>query len=185
ITDATPLGAVLEADLSDQLAALEALVDAISSADHEEERACHTGRDLGEASGRVHRACARLDGKRYQWLNAEECDGIWAASEFRPRTFASRVARTHGIPSRKARQTVQLARELRDDIPEFGDALRAGTIGPDQVDALASTALTAPARIAALSERVSLEPGSDAPDHQGVPETENESESPADGSDSP
>src|SRR5699024_11598979 len=115
------------------------------------------------ASVRVHRACARLDGKRYQWLNAEECDGIWAASEFRPRTFASHVARTHGIPYRKARQTVQLAHQLRDDIPEFGDALRAGTIGPDQVDALASTALTSPARLAALRRRVGLDASIDAP----------------------
>lgn len=171
ITDATPLGAVLDADLPDQLAALEALVDAISSADHEEERTCHTGRDLGEASVRVHRACARLDGKRYQWLNAEECDGVWAASQFRPRTFASHVAHTHGISYRRARQTVKLAHQLRDDIPEFGEALRDGTIAPDQVDALAATALTSSTRIAALSEPVGTEaeqgsvaePSSDVP----------------------
>jgi len=167
INDATPLGAVLDADLPDQLAALEALVDAISAADHQEERDRHTGRDLGEASVRVHRACARLDGKRYQWLNAEESEGIWAASEFRPRTFASHVAHTHGISYRKARQSVRLAHQLRDDLPEFGRALRSGSIGPDQVDALASTALTSPARIAALSEHVSVEAESDRDDPGG------------------
>src|SRR5699024_10283924 len=106
----------------------------------------------GDASVRVHRVCARLDGKRYQWLNAEESDGLWAASQFRPRTFASHVAHSHGISFRNARRSVRLAHQLRDDIPEFGESLRAGKIGPDQLEALASTALTSPARRAAMAD---------------------------------
>ncbi|HLR28458.1 MAG TPA: DUF222 domain-containing protein [Ruania sp.] len=124
----------------------------------------------------MHRACARLDGKRYQWLNAEESEGIWAASQFRPRIFASHVARTHGISYRKARQSVRLAHQLRDDIPEFGRALRSGNIGPDHVHALASTALTSPTRIAALSEHISTgdDPDSGNPDSMNSPGLDDE-----------
>src|SRR5699024_4574091 len=52
--------------------------------------------------------------------------------------------------------------------------LRSGSIGPDQVDALASTALTSPARIAALSEHVSAEAesGRDDPGGEDAPGTE-------------
>src|SRR5699024_10525472 len=102
-----------------------------------------------------------------QWLNAEESEGIWAPSQFRPRIFASHVARTHGISYRKARQSVRLAHQLRDDTPEFGRALRSGNIGPDHVHALASTALTSPARIAALSEHISTEAESGRLDPDG------------------
>ncbi|HIZ36834.1 MAG TPA: HNH endonuclease [Candidatus Ruania gallistercoris] len=157
---ASPLGELLEADLPTRLAALEALCDAVSSGDIQDERDQHTGPELGQASVRVHRACARLTGKRYQWLAVEETDGLWAASAFHPRTYASHVAHTHAISYRNASQMVRLARQLRDDIPRFGAALRAGTIGPDHVHAFASTALTSPTRIAALDEPVELE---DAP----------------------
>ncbi|HIZ37092.1 MAG TPA: 13E12 repeat family protein, partial [Candidatus Ruania gallistercoris] len=154
---ASPLGELLEADLPTRLAALEALCEAVSGGDIQDERDQHTGPELGEASVRVHRACARLTGKRYQWLAVEEADGRWATTVFHPRTYASHVAHSHGISYRHARDIVRLARQLRDEIPRFGAALRAGTIGPDHVHAIAATALTSPTRIAALDELVELE----------------------------
>ncbi|WP_022917830.1 HNH endonuclease signature motif containing protein [Ruania albidiflava] len=153
----TPVGDLLEADLPTQLATLEALCDAIVSGDIQDERDRHTGPELGSASVRVHQMCARLTAKRYQWIAAEEADGLWAASEFHPRTYASYVAHTHGISYSHARSTVRLARQLRDEIPQFGAALRAGKIGPDQVQAFAATALTSPTRVAALAEEVQVE----------------------------
>src|SRR5699024_2297029 len=53
-----------------------------------------------------------------------------------------------------ANRTIRLARQLRDAIPRFGAALRAGQVGPDHIEALATTALTSPTRIAALTEPV-------------------------------
>ena len=153
---ASPLGELLEADLPTRLAALEALCEAVAGGDIQDERDQHTGPELGRASVRVHRACARLTGKRYQWLAVEEADGRWATTVFHPRTYASHVAHSHGISYRHARDIVRLARQLRDEIPRFGAALRAGTIGPDHVHAIASTALTSPTRIAALDEPVEL-----------------------------
>ncbi|HLS64429.1 MAG TPA: DUF222 domain-containing protein [Ruania sp.] len=153
----TPVGDVLVADLPTQLATLEALCDAIVSGDIQDERDQHTGPELGSASVRVHQTCARLTAKRYQWIAAEEADGLWAASECHPRTYASYVAHTHGISYSHARNTVRLARQLRDEIPQFAAALRAGKIGPDQVQAFAATALTSSARVAALAEDVQVE----------------------------
>ncbi|WP_147919177.1 HNH endonuclease signature motif containing protein [Ruania zhangjianzhongii] len=153
----TPLGELLEADLPTRLAALEALGSAIAAGDLQDERDLHTGPELGVASVRVHRLCTRLTGKRYQWLTVEEADGRWATTAFHPRTYASHVAHTHGISYANARRSVRLARQLRDDIPRFGAALRAGQIGPDQVDALATTALTSPTRIAALAEPITTD----------------------------
>ena len=150
------LGTLIDADLPTRIAALEALCGAMSSTDIQDERDAHSGVELGEASVRVHRACDRLTGKRYQWLAAEEADGRWATSAFRPRTFASHVAHTHGITYGNARQMVRLTRQLRDEIPQFAAALRAGEIGPDQVVAFASTALTSSTRVAALDEQVEL-----------------------------
>ena len=153
----TSLGSLLDADLPTKIAALEALCGAVSAGDIHDERDEHTGTELGELSVRVHRACSRLTGKRYQWLAVEESDGLWSTSAFHPRTFASYVAHTHGISFGNARQTVRLARQLRDEIPQFGAALRAGRIGPDHVHAFASAALTSATRVAALDEQVELE----------------------------
>lgn len=94
----TPVGELLVADLPTQLAALEALCEAITSGDIQDERDQHTGPELGSASVRVHQACARLTAKRYQWIAAEEADGLWATSESHPRTYASYVAHTHESP---------------------------------------------------------------------------------------
>lgn len=149
-----PLGDLLGADLPTRLAALEALGAKIAGGNIQDERDCYSGPELGKASVRIHRLCARLTGKRYQWLTVEEADGRWGTSAFRPRTFASHVAHTHHISYASAKKSVRLARRLRDEIPLFGAALRAGRIGPDHVDALASTALTSPTRIAALAEVV-------------------------------
>src|SRR5699024_6686653 len=77
----------------------------------------------------------------------------------------------HGISYANARRAVRLARQLRDDIPCFGAALRDGRISPDQVEALASTALTSPTRIAALAEPITTD----------TPETEDDGESGDDG----
>ena len=174
----SPFGDLLEADLPTRLAALEALCAAISGGDIQDERDRHTGPELGRASVRVHRACARLTGKRYQWLAVEETDGLWATTAFHPRTYASHVAHTHGISYRNARQIVRLARQLRDDIPRFGAALRAGTIGPDHVHAFASTALTSPTRIAALEEPVELtQSGQPEEQSEDAPEPDDEAES--------
>ncbi|WP_169579577.1 HNH endonuclease signature motif containing protein [Ruania albidiflava] len=148
------LGALLRADLPVQLAALEALGEAIAGADIQDERDRYCGPELGEASIRVHRICSQLTGKRYQWLLAEEADGRWATSAFRPRTFASHVAQSHHISYANANHTIRRARQLRDEIPRFGAALRAGRVGPDHIEALATTALTSPTRIAALAEPV-------------------------------
>src|SRR5699024_7634016 len=145
------------ADLPTQLATSEALCDAIVSGDIQDERDRHTGPELGSASVRVHRTCARLTAKRYQWIAAEEADGLWAASECHPRTYASYLAHTHGISYSHARNTVRLARQLRDEIPQFAAAFRAGKIGPDHVQAFAATALTSSARVAALAEDVQVE----------------------------
>src|SRR5690625_3413286 len=150
----TSLGDLLQADLPVQLAALEALTGAIAGADIQDERDHHSGPELGEASVRLHRICSQLTGKRYQWLLAEESDGRWATSAFRPRTFASHVAQSHHISYANANRTVRRARQLRDAIPCFGAALRAGQVGPDHIEALATTALTSPTRIAALAEPV-------------------------------
>ena len=161
----TRLGELLEADLPTRLAALEALGGAIAAGDVQDERDQCSGVELGVASARVQKLFARLSGKQYQWLSVEEADGRWATSALRPRTYASHVARTHGISYANARRAVRLARQLRDDIPCFGAALRAGTIGPDHVDALATTALTSPTRVAALAEPLTLD----------QPEAENDS----------
>src|SRR5699024_7871933 len=155
----TSLGDLLQADLPVQLAALEALGGAIAGADIQDERDRYGGPELGEASIRLHRICSQLTGKRYQWLLAEEADGRWATSAFRPRTFASHVAQSHHISYANAHHTIRRARQLRDAIPRFGAALRAGQVGPDHIEALATTALTSPTRIAALAEPVgSTEP---------------------------
>src|SRR5699024_11421171 len=148
----TSLGALLQADLPVQLAALDALGSAIATADIQDERDRYCGPELGEASIRIHRLCSQLTGKRYQWLLAEEADGRWATSAFRPRTFASHVAQSHHISYANAKHTIRRARQLRDEIPRFGAALRAGQVGPDHIEALATTALTSPTRIAALAE---------------------------------
>src|SRR5699024_10487344 len=150
----TSLGDLLQADLPVQLAALDALGSAIATADIQDERDRYGGPELGEASIRLHRICSQLTGKRYQWLLAEEADGRWATSAFRPRTFASHVAQSHHISYANAHHTIRLARQLRDAIPRFGAALRAGQVGPDHIEALATTALTSPTRIAALTEPV-------------------------------
>src|SRR5699024_12573837 len=142
----TSLGALLQADLPVQLAALDALGSAIATADIQDERDRYCGPELGEASIRIHRLCAQLTGKRYQWLLAEEADGRWATSAFRPRTFASHVAQSHHISYANAKHTIRRARQLRDEIPRFGAALRAGRVGPDHIEALATTALTSPTR---------------------------------------
>ena len=180
----SPLGDLLEADLPTRLAALEALCDAVSGGDIQDERDRHAGPELGQASVRVHRVCARLTGKRYQWLAVEETDGLWATTAFHPRTYASHVAHTHGISYGNARQIVRLARQLRDEIPRFGAALRAGTIGPDHVHAFASTALTSPTRIAALEEPVELTQSEQCEDQpegrpEDDPEPHDEAESPS------
>src|SRR5699024_10491522 len=88
----TSLGDLLLAGLPVQLDATDALGSAIATADIQDERDRYSGPELGEASIRIHRLCAQLTGKRYQWLLAEEADGRWATSAFRPRTFASHVA---------------------------------------------------------------------------------------------
>ncbi|HLS64357.1 MAG TPA: DUF222 domain-containing protein [Ruania sp.] len=150
----TSLGDLLQADLPVQLAALDALGNAIAGADIQDERDRYGGPELGEASIRLHRICSQLTGKRYQWLLAEEADGRWATSAFRPRTFASHVAQSHHISYANAHHTIRRARQLRDAIPRFGAALRAGQVGPDHIEALATTALTSPTRIAALAEPV-------------------------------
>ncbi|WP_147918989.1 HNH endonuclease signature motif containing protein [Ruania zhangjianzhongii] len=182
------LGDLLGADLPTKIAALEALCGAVSTGDIQDERDEHTGTELGEASVRVHRACSRLTGKRYQWLAVEETDGLWSTSTFRPRTFASYIAHTHGMSYGNARQTVRLARQLRDEIPQFGAALRAGEVGPDQVHAFAATALTSAARVAALDEQVELEdqqgPIADGEGAPGSAESPGQDQS-GDGVDSP
>src|SRR5690625_2293998 len=159
----TSLGDLLQADLPVQLAALDALGNAIAGADIQDERDRYGGPELGEASIRLHRICSQLTGKRYQWLLAEEADGRWATSAFRPRTFASHVAQSHHISYANAHHTIRRARQLRDAIPRFGAALRAGQVGPDHIEALATTALTSPTRIAALAEPVDHTGGQDRP----------------------
>ena len=166
----TSLGDLIDADLPTRLAALEALGGAIAAGDLQDERDRHTGPELGVASVRVHRLCTRLTGKRYQWLTVEEADGRWATTAFRPRTYTSHVAQTHGVSYANARRAVRLARQLRDDIPRFGAALRAGEIGPDQIDALATTALTSPARVAALAEQ--LDTDARHPENVGMTEAD-------------
>src|SRR5699024_1441886 len=84
-------------------------------------------------------------------------------SAFRPRTFASHVAQSHHISYANAKATIRRARQLRDAIPRFGAALRAGQVGPDHIEALATTALTSPTRIAALAEPVDHTGGQDHP----------------------
>src|SRR5699024_4808115 len=86
-------------------------------------------------------------------------------------TFASYVAQSHHISYANANRTVRLARQLRDAIPCFGTALRAGRVGPDHIEALAATALTSPTRVAALAEPVGsaeseeqTPPGADQPE---------------------
>ena len=176
-----PLGDLLEADLPTRLAALEALGGAIAAGDLQAERDRYSGPELGMASARVHKLFARLTGKQYQWLTVEEADGRWATAAFRPRTYATYVARTHGISYANARRAVRLAHQLRDAIPCFGAALREGRIGPDHVDALATTALTSPTRVAALAERLTL----DGPDAEGASAdgTDDDAEGPGSGHD--
>ena len=163
----TTLGDLLEADLPTRLAALQTLTDAITSTDIQDERDVHTGPELGQASALVHQVCARLTGKRYQWLAVEEADGRWATGPGRPRTFASHVAHTHNVSYASAHRAIRLARQLRDAIPQFAAALRAGRIGPDHIDAFTSTALTSPARIAALADPVDSEESEESDNTDG------------------
>lgn len=140
------------ATLAANLEALEQLVDRIASADIASEQLTYTGPVLGEAAVRAHRAVQRLQGKRMQWLTAEEADGRWALDG--SRTFATHVAHTHKISQSAAKADVRLARQLRDEIGRFSTALRRGDIGMDQARIVARSALTSQARIAGLQQRV-------------------------------
>src|SRR5699024_6171940 len=159
----TSLGALLQADLPVQLAALDALGSAIATADIQDERDRYCGPELGEASIRIHRLCAQLTGKRYQWLLAKEADGRWATSAFRPRTFAPHVAQSHHISYADPTHTIPRPRQLRAQIPRLGAAPRAGPGGPDHLAAPAPAARTTPPRIAALAEPLDNTGGQDGP----------------------
>lgn len=150
----TPLGALRSAPLAQQVAALELLTDSIAQADPVTEQFEHSGPELGAASVRVHRVCQRLIGKRLDWLVAEEADGRWATDGL-VRTYAGFVARAHGISFSRAKSLVRLARQLRDEMPEFRTALRSGRVGFEQVQILARGALTSTARVSALQDPVS------------------------------
>ncbi|HLS24753.1 MAG TPA: DUF222 domain-containing protein [Beutenbergiaceae bacterium] len=150
-TTQQPVAPSLTADLE----ALEQIVARIAEADIATEQLSHSGPLLGEAAVRIHQSTQRLIGKRLQWLAAEEADGRWALGG--ARTYATHVAHTHHIPQSAAKADVRLARQLREEIREFGLALRHGRVGADQVRILARGALTSQARIAALQEQAQAE----------------------------
>ena len=143
------LAKLSQAPLQTKLAAIAALTESITEVDPVEERITCSGPHLGEASVQAHQIIQRLLGARLGWLAAEEADGRWATRTIR--TFSQYVAATHHMSVTRARQEVQLAHTLRDYLPATTTALRAGVIGIDQAQIMASVAATSDARRAALA----------------------------------
>src|SRR5690625_7314613 len=71
----TSLGDLLQADLPVQLAALDALGNAIAGADIQDERDRYGGPELGEASIRLHRICSQLRSEERRV--GKECRSQW------------------------------------------------------------------------------------------------------------
>jgi len=139
------------ASLPTQVAALEALAEAVTSTDPATETQVYSGPQLGRASVAVHHVSDRLHAKRLQWQLAEEADGRWAATGS-ARTYPTHTARTHHISHTRAKNQLRLARQLRDHIPAFAAALHQGKVGLEHTQVMANGALTSPERIAALHQ---------------------------------
>lgn len=139
------------ASLPTQVAALEALAEAVAAADPATEALVYSGPQLGRASVAVHHVSDRLHAKRLQWQLAEEADGRWAATGS-ARTYPTHAARTHHISHTRAKNQLRLARQLRDHIPAFAAALHQGRVGLEHTQVMANGALTTSKRIAALHQ---------------------------------
>ena len=123
----------LPTSLLAQLDALEALVELVTSVDP----AGVAGAVAAEASQRVHRLVARLEGQRLGWIGQVEAEGAWAIETMQ--SFGPWLGWKEGLSSAMARRTVAAARALRDHLPATALAARAGSISAEHVGLMVKT----------------------------------------------